>query len=146
MRRFILVIASTQLHWIQANICCVQFKHIRAFCSWLFVCIQFEMWSFSLCSLKHTGRLFSTPLSLWVGVFLHHLLKLHISLPPFLPSSPFARTWHRCPSARHEHRREGNVLDRRHLRQHHRTHREFSNMHNQFGWRVWWKPFKNRLN
>lgn len=36
------------------------------------------------------------------------------------------RTRHRRPRPRHEHRREGDVLDRRHLRQHHRTHCEFS--------------------
>lgn len=36
------------------------------------------------------------------------------------------RTRHRRPRPRHEHRREGDVLDRRHLCQHHRTHGEFS--------------------
>lgn len=40
--------------------------------------------------------------------------------------SLLTRTWHRCPRPRHEHRRAGNVLDRRHVCQHHRAHCEFS--------------------
>lgn len=47
------------------------------------------------------------------------------------------RTRHRRPGPRHEHRREGNVLDRRHIRQHHRTHCEFSGIHNQSVWLSW---------
>lgn len=70
--------------------------------------------------------------SLWYyTLFLFSFLNsLHLSLSlPFLSFlSLLNRTWHRCPCSWHEHRREGNVLDCRHVCEHYCTYCKFSDL------------------
>lgn len=63
---------------------------------------------------------------MWLLYFVNSFTSLFL---PFLPClSLSTRTWHWCPCSRHEHRREGNVLDRRHICEHYCTYCEFSDL------------------
>lgn len=60
--------------------------------------------------------------------FFFFKLSSPLSLPFLSFLSLLNRTWHRCPCSWHEHRREGNVLDCRHVCEHYCTYCKFSDL------------------